>query len=310
MRNEKRHEEKEKKQAAEKELKTFKKSKLSKIVFVLFIICLLVVWNAFAKKNYIPGIIAGVQTVLFELSWLTGMQFVRKKRPNIHILFAVIGFVLTFVYFKVNGGLNDRHNETYVWPTSGITTVLPQPKSNKGNIIDSKDSFFINVYKTSEEDFQAYIEACIEKGFTIDAERDSMSYDAYNEEGYKLGILYFKSNQDMQVDLDAPKVVGEFKWPTSEIAGLMPVPQSNIGKVEWEADYGFVIYVGNTTVDDFNAYVDACIEKGFDVDYRRGDTYYYADNAEGYHVSVKYEGFNTMFVRIDKPDDEKDPKKR
>ena len=101
MRNEKRHEEKEKKQAAEKELKTFKKSKLSKIVFVLFIICLLVVWNAFAKKNYIPGIIAGVQTVLFELSWLTGMQFVRKKRPNIHILFAVIGFVLTFVYFKV-----------------------------------------------------------------------------------------------------------------------------------------------------------------------------------------------------------------
>ena len=90
----------------------------------------------------------------------------------------------------------------------------------------------------------------------------------------------------------------------------MPVPQSNIGKVEWEADYGFVIYVGNTTVDDFNAYVDACIEKGFDVDYRRGDTYYYADNAEGYHVSVKYEGFNTMFVRIDKPDDEKDPKKR
>lgn len=109
-----------------------------------------------------------------------------------------------------------------------------------------------------------------------------MSYDAYNEEGYKLGILYFKSNQDMQVDLDAPKAVGEFKWPTGAIAGLMPVPQSNIGKVEWEADYGFVIYVGNIIVDDFNAYVDACIEKGFDVDYRRGDTYYYADNTEGY----------------------------
>lgn len=309
-RKENRQEEKEKKQAAEKELKTFKKSKLSKIVFVLFIVCLLVAWNAFAKKNYIPGIIAGVQTVLFALSWLTGMQFVYKKRHNIHVLFAVIGFVFIFIYFKVNSGLNDSHNETYVetyvWPTSGITTVLPQPKSNKGNIIDSKDFFSVDVYKTSEEDFQAYIEACIENGFIIDAERDSMSYNAYNEEGYKLGILYFKSDQDMQVYLDAPKAVGEFKWPTSAIASLMPVPQSNIGKVEWEADYGFVIYVGNTTVDDFNAYVDACIKKGFDVDYRRGDTYYYADNAEGYHVSVKYEGFNTMFVRIDKPDDEKE----
>lgn len=302
----KRQEEKEKKQAAEKDLETFKKSKLSKVVFVLFVICLWVAWDGFSNNNYIPGIIAGTQTALFALSWLTGMQFIRKKRPNIHILFAVIGFALIFVYFRVNDGVDESYHETYVWPTSGMASVLPQPKSNEGSIIDSKDLFFISVYKTSEEDYQSYIEACIEQGFTIEAETGSTNYDAYNVDGYKLSILYYKSSEEMYIYLNAPKAVGEFKWPASAIAGLLPVPQSNIGKVEWEADYGFVIYVSNTSVDDFNSYADECIEKGFDVDYRRGDTYYYADNSDGYHISLKYEGFNTMFVRVDEPDNKEE----
>lgn len=98
--------------------------------------------------------------------------------------------------------------------------------------------------------------------------------------------------------------LAEFQWPESEIASLLPVPESNIGNIVWEASYGFVIYVGETSKEQYDAYVDKCKEKGFTVDYSAGDDFYYADNATGYHLNLKYEGNNTMWVRIDEPEKE------
>lgn len=100
----------------------------------------------------------------------------------------------------------------------------------------------------------------------------------------------------------------EFKWPDSEIAKLLPVPESNIGHIEWEASYGFVIYVSETTREDYNAYVDKCLENGFTVEYYRSENSYYGDNESGYHVSVRYEEDfeDVMFIRIDNPDDSSD----
>ena len=37
------------------------------------------------------------------------------------------------------------------------------------------------------------------------------------------------------------------------------------------------------------------------VDYNKGDTYYYANDAEGWHLSLQYEGNRTMSVSIDAP---------
>lgn len=37
------------------------------------------------------------------------------------------------------------------------------------------------------------------------------------------------------------------------------------------------------------------------VDYNKGDNYYYANNGEGWHISLKYEGNNTMSIDIDAP---------
>ena len=91
---------------------------------------------------------------------------------------------------------------------------------------------------------------------------------------------------------------------TNSASWLLPEPSSNYGKIEWEAEYGFVIYVGNTTKAEYKDYVKAVCALGFTVDYNKGDDYFYADNTEGYSVSLKYEGFNTMFVRIDEPKEE------
>lgn len=95
----------------------------------------------------------------------------------------------------------------------------------------------------------------------------------------------------------------EYRWPTTDIAKRMPVPKSNIGKLVWSADYGFVLYVANTTWSDFNDYADECEKAGFMENYRRGDDYFYGDDKDSYQVMLRFDEGDVMFVRIDEPEE-------
>lgn len=111
-------------------------------------------------------------------------------------------------------------------------------------------------------------------------------------------------NSNSNTPTTEEETYSEFDWPTSDIANLLPVPKSNIGKISWEASYGFVIYVSETSQADFKDYVKACKESGFVEDYRAGDDYYYGDNENGYHLSLRFEENDVMFIRIDEPDED------
>ena len=110
-----------------------------------------------------------------------------------------------------------------------------------------------------------------------------------------------KKEKDKVEDVEPTIIFSEFKWPDSEIAKLLPIPKSNIGKVSWEASYGFVIDVGETTREQYDTYVDECRSMGFTVDYRKGDDYFHANNEAGYKISVTYKDNDTMWIRIDEP---------
>lgn len=94
-----------------------------------------------------------------------------------------------------------------------------------------------------------------------------------------------------------------FTWPTSDIAKLLPTPKSSIGKIDWEASYGLVAYVAETSKSDYDEYVSLCEEAGFTIDYHKGEDYFRGDNSNGYHVSLSYDTDGVMFVRIDEPED-------
>ncbi len=105
---------------------------------------------------------------------------------------------------------------------------------------------------------------------------------------------------------NSERVYGQITWPTSDIAQLLPVPKSSVGKIEWEHSYGFVAYIAETSRTDYDEYVKLCEDAGFTFDYSKGDDYFWADNAEGYHISLKYEGNGVMFIRIDEPKEDTD----
>ena len=216
--------------------------------------------------------------------------------------FFILLFALTCLLALSACGIGQ--GEKYAWSDIRLHEMLPVPHSNRGEIHDNSDeSLDIDVFRFSAEEYSDYVDDCKEKGFVVDADSSSDRYEAYNQDGYKLALSYWKSEKQMSISLEAPMEMGELQWPRSDIAKLLPIPKSTMGSIDWEAEHGFVIYVGDSTTADFNEYADACAEKGFTVDYRRGNDYYYAYNADGYDLSLRYEGNNIMFIRIDAPDD-------
>lgn len=198
-------------------------------------------------------------------------------------------------------GVEREEEKIFVWSDMLLGDILPEPPVNKGDIHNnSTNELWINIEDVSNSQYAQYVKACRDKGFTIDEESGfSDSFKAYNDQGYRLSLEYIFS---LEIHLEAPMQLDNISWPDSTAGKLLPVPKSTIGKFSSESDDGFSVDVGNTSKDDFAAYVSACSDNGFNIDYDKGDTYYYADNADGWHISLTYEGGNIMSIDIDSPD--------
>lgn len=201
------------------------------------------------------------------------------------------------------GGITSRTYEKLNWPETGLASKLPRPDSEYGEIsISSNNLFMADVNKYTEDQYRDYIEKCKELGFFIEGETSSIGYDAFNDEGYDLSLMNFDSSDgEMSIILDAPMEMRQITWPDSEPAILLPVPVSTKGKINSESSKEFSVYIGDTSKDEFEEYVVKCKEKGFAEDFSKAEKQYKAENADGYKLSVGYEGFNTMAITIKTP---------
>lgn len=201
-----------------------------------------------------------------------------------------------------NGKKSSNKSEKFQWNDIELSDILPEPQSHVGEIsLNSDKQLSIYVYKTSKDDYKEYINECQSQGFTVESEKTETTYRAYNDAGYELKLIYSSGDERLYISLESPMEMETLQWPSSEIAGLLPVPKSTVGSISQDSSIGFSIYVGKTPKDDYNEYVTACSEKGFSVNYEKGNTYYQADNAGGYHLSLTYQGNNVMFIELTAP---------
>ncbi len=92
-------------------------------------------------------------------------------------------------------------SDKYTWPTMGLATLLPKPKSDYGKITtDSEDSFVAHIGKTTQQDFGEYINKVVEKGFTIDYSKSDKRYSAKDSKGNEL-VLYYEGFNTMEIHL-------------------------------------------------------------------------------------------------------------
>ena len=297
---------KEKREKEEKEADEFTGSKLRKWVIAFAVICLLFALISFSGKSILRGMVALVQTALFVASYLYGMNILKSERQNMHRLLALIGFLLIIVYIRtpVHKTVNAKTITTYTWPSDGLATYIPQPPTEFGEIEKNDASTFsISTYQVTDAQYKEYISACSKEGYTVEISDNSISHTAYNDEGYKLSLTYYSSWDELEIEVEAPMQLNTIVWPKSEAGRAVPEPESKVGKIAWEHEDSFLIYIGNTSIDDFLAYTYLCADNGYDKNYDRGEKYYNADNVSNhYHISIRYEGFNTMSIKVSKKD--------
>ncbi len=212
--------------------------------------------------------------------------------------------LVAVVVISIAGRLSGcSSSEKIHWDDIILGEQLPQPPAKKGQIhTNTADELWVDIEKISDKQYADYVQACQTVGFTVDAESNSSSFSAYNAEGYKLELSYYEKKEELRIQLEKPMEMGPITWPDSEAGRQLPAPKSLTGKFSFEYDDNFFVYIGSTSKEDYNAYVSACRDKGFTVDYNKGDDYYRASNNAGWHVSIDYEGNQIMSIRLDAPD--------
>lgn len=219
------------------------------------------------------------------------------------VLLVIIALIAIFMVSRFRGNSRDAKNSKLDWPTSGLATMLPEPGTDKGEVdVNLDDAFAATLAEYSADDFSNYVNACKDKGFTVDADQMGTVYDAFNEEGYKVTLSYYKSKEELAVRLEAPDEMSTITWPTSGPGSLLPAPPSTQGSIVNDTSKLYQVNVGDMDKNAFSAYAAQCKEAGFDVDYSSGDTYYQAKNADGAKLRVDYKGDNVVSIRVDVSD--------
>lgn len=287
----------------EEGVRKFKKGALSKLLVVFIIIDSLFTVLAFANGSIASGLVGLLGIALYILSFLFGLRIIKTKAKNLHIITTIVALILAFPFLALMGNKSvSKDYKDFDWNDIKLHEFLPEPKSHSGEIVRNKDDSLNMDIKASESDFDEYVKACKEMGYTVETNETDGMYSAYNGDGYDLSLIFFDDYYSL--DLEAPEKMGEIEWPDSALAKMLPVPKSKTGKINNDSSDCLSVSVDKTSESDFKEYVKACKEKGFDVDYSNGDDYYRAKNSKDYSLEVSLSAFNVMKIYLSAPEEE------
>ena len=282
--------------------KWHKLSTYGKITAVAIIAFALLCLMAFLFGKTAAAVIAILQIVLTVVAVLMKKQVINVPQSWLHIVALVLAVILLVPYVSLFG-TDYGDAEKFAWSDILLADVIPEPKSHLGEILANSEEYLsLYVYKTSAGDYSEYVDACEEKGFTVEAEQSDLSYYAYNADGYKLSLYYDENDSKISISVDVTEEYGTLVWPDSTIASMLPAPKSTTGEITQDDDKGFIAYVGDTPIEEYNAYVAACADKGFSVEASESEKSYSAKNSDGYQLSVSYQGNGVMSITVDEPE--------
>ena len=185
------------------------------------------------------------------------------------------------------------------WDKHTIGKVLPEPPSQLGIFkLESNDRTSLIIGNITKQQYFDYCDLCRDQGFNIEESGFESTYSAYGSNGHKLEILYTAGNQQMSITLIYPFEFADITWPTMGIATLLPVPNSLSAKVVSDYKWSYSVYVNNMSINDFEQYVQKCVDSGFNRDSSKYDKSFWAENAEGENVHVTYHGNNVVYITI------------
>lgn len=142
------------------------------------------------------------------MKWEPAQDSGGKKPKKKGCLIAIVVVVVIAIIGGISRCGDGEKEEVHQlnWPTAGLATMLPEPGTDKGEVsMDSADYLSVDLEQRTEDDFNKYVEACKEKGFTVDYSSSSSSHFADNEDGYHLSLFYSEDEGEISIQLNAPR---------------------------------------------------------------------------------------------------------
>lgn len=208
----------------------------SKLAIAALVYSILMVLSTFAPAALEWGVLFSMAFVSLLLTFAAlyvtrpGGKVTGQLFAWIAAVLTVLGFVIGSVGIVVSGALEKAapaaapeivsgarkkavpaaapviECKAFSWPKTNIGAKLPTPESmTGGNFIEDDDMLSIDVCDTNDEQYAAYIDAVLEKGFTVDYSRSDGWFSGETKDGYSVTISRDESNKDiMSISLYGP----------------------------------------------------------------------------------------------------------
>lgn len=192
----------------------------SKLAIAALVYSILMVLSTFAPAALEWGMLFSMAFVSLLLTFAAlyvtrpGGKVTGQLFAWIAAVLTVLGFVIGSVGIVVSGARKkavpaaalEIECKAFSWPKTNIGTKLPTPESTTGgNFIGDDDMLSIDVCDTNDEQDAAYIDAVLEKGFTVDYSRSDGWFSGETKDGYSVTISRDESNKNiMSISLYGP----------------------------------------------------------------------------------------------------------
>lgn len=192
----------------------------SKLAIAALVYSILMVLSTFAPAALEWGMLFSMSFISLLLTFAAlyvtrpGGKVTGQLFAWIAAVLTVLGFVIGSVGIVVSGALEkaapaaalEIECKAFSWSKTNIGAKLPTPESTTGvNFIEDDDKLSIDVCDTNNEQYAAYIDAVLEKGFTVDYRRSDGWFKGETKDGYSVRISRDESNKDiMSIRLHGP----------------------------------------------------------------------------------------------------------
>ena len=233
----------------------------------------------------------------------SGYTIEAKKDTRGYEAYNLEGFFLDiYLWDSTKGSLDIKlkapliGDESFTWPEHKLAGIIPKIEEKLGAAeVDKDDSITIYIYNMSKEEYSLYISRC-EELFNIDSKKEIAFYEGYDSQGNKINVR-LGDMKDMTITVDSPRKLSKISWPSSGLATLLPKPSFEVGEISIDFDWSFSIYIGSLSIDEFNSYIEKCIEKGFKKE-SRSERSFSAKKGEEIDLKIEYVGYNIVYISI------------
>ena len=115
---------------------------------------------------------------------------------------------------------------------------------------------------------------------------------------YKLRLYFDESDSELFISVKDPIKRNKINWSAVPLMKDVPKPPSSTGEFGNNFDWTVTIYLVDVTREQYDNYIDKCIEEGFSVDMSRYENSFFGDNKDGYELQISWEGNNTICVHV------------